>query len=150
MKGSVVDDLIFGGPAYSCRLLDKGDIILEVNDESTPRDSIQEALSGEYVPWSTVSLTVQKKSGEVMQTTLCRISEAIVSIRCELLDLLSACKVMFAVLCLYHQHERPLFAGGCSTARRPIRGKQHRNLQRALGTCDDGGRGPRAHLGGAY
>lgn len=95
MEGLAIDDLEFGGPAYlQSRDLEKGDVIREVDGIAASIDEIQQALIGTDVPWSTVSLTVRKRSGKDIQAVLSRMPFSLVSNRLEMLDMLSSCKVM--------------------------------------------------------
>ena len=58
-----INNMVEGGPAFNCRQLDKGDIILKVDGEEVTLESCPEALIGSDMPGSSVTVTVQKGSG---------------------------------------------------------------------------------------
>jgi hypothetical protein len=93
LADAMIEDMVFGGPAYNSTLLDRGDIISKVDNIAMSSSEIQQALSGNGIPWSTVSLTVQKPCGRSVEVNLFRMPSSIVANRCKLLTLLSACKV---------------------------------------------------------
>ena len=63
LNGRTINNLAEGGPAYKSKQLDKGDVILRVDGHDVTLESCPDALVGNDVPGSSVTLTVQKGSG---------------------------------------------------------------------------------------
>jgi S1-C subfamily serine protease len=65
--GVVVDNILFGSPAYMCRQISKGDYIVAVDGmELYSSDAIATALQGSQVPGTTVRINIQRPD------TVCR------------------------------------------------------------------------------
>jgi hypothetical protein len=60
LKGTIIDQLVVGGPAYNSRELDRGDFVEAVDSTIVDQDSILKTLIGSDTPGSMVSLTVRK------------------------------------------------------------------------------------------
>ena len=76
LKGCVLDSLVVGGPGYNCGQLDRGDIVLKVDNAVVASTTILAALIGDDLPGSDVMLTVQKggKAGNVRVVKLQRMA----------------------------------------------------------------------------
>ena len=58
-----IDNMVIGGPAYKCKQLSRGDIILKVDGIEVDEDNFQRILIGNDIPGSSVVLTVMKADG---------------------------------------------------------------------------------------
>jgi len=76
INGCVLDSLVVGGPGYNCGQLDRGDIVLKVDNAVVASTTILAALIGDDLPGSDVMLTVQKggKAGNVRVVKLQRMA----------------------------------------------------------------------------
>lgn len=63
LNGRTINNLVEGGPAYKSKQLVKGDVILRVDGHDVTLESCPDALVGNDVPGSFVTVTVQKGSG---------------------------------------------------------------------------------------
>lgn len=73
--GLTVDDMAIGGPAYNCKELSKGDVIVSVDDDRVNADNCHEKIIGNDVPGSIVRLTVRcAASKQIKNVTLTRMS----------------------------------------------------------------------------
>ena len=53
-SGTKVDNMIIGGPAYNSRLLDKGDVVCQIDKRPVNVEDLQSSLSGSDIPGSSV------------------------------------------------------------------------------------------------
>jgi hypothetical protein len=60
LNGCVLDSLVVGGPGFNSGQLDRGDVVLKVDNVDVNRDNILDALVGDDTPGSEIALTVQK------------------------------------------------------------------------------------------
>jgi C-terminal processing protease CtpA/Prc len=60
LKGTIIDQLVVGGPAYNSGDLDRGDFVEAVDGTPVDQDSILKTLIGLDTPGSMVTLTVRK------------------------------------------------------------------------------------------
>jgi hypothetical protein len=76
LNGTTIEFLVVGGPGYNSGQLDRGDTVLRVNAEAVTSETILQALVGDDVPGSELSLTVKKgsKVGDVRVVILQRIA----------------------------------------------------------------------------
>jgi C-terminal processing protease CtpA/Prc len=58
-----IDIMVEGGPAFRCKQLDHGDVILRVDGEEVTLESCPQALIGCDIPGSVVTVTVRKGIG---------------------------------------------------------------------------------------
>lgn len=58
-----IDNMVIGGPAYKCKQLGRGDIILKVDGIEVDENNFQTILLGNDIPGSSVVLTVMKADG---------------------------------------------------------------------------------------
>lgn len=59
--GVVVDNILFGSPAYMCRQISKGDHIVAVDGMSLhSSDAVVTALQGSQIPGTTVRINIQR------------------------------------------------------------------------------------------
>lgn len=67
-----IDNMVIGGPAYKCKQLERGDVIQKVDGVEVDEDNFQQALVGNDLPGSSVTLTVMKGEGaeEVRKVSL--------------------------------------------------------------------------------
>jgi C-terminal processing protease CtpA/Prc len=63
LNGLQITDIVVGGPAYTCKQLDRGDLILKVDGKDVTLQGSRDALIGCDLPGSSVTITVQKGSG---------------------------------------------------------------------------------------
>jgi C-terminal processing protease CtpA/Prc len=74
LQDLTIDNLVVGGPAYRCKQLDKGDVILRVDGVEVVLETIQQQITGTDLPGSEVTLTVMKGEGalqgEVLDVTI--------------------------------------------------------------------------------
>ena len=63
LHGNAIDIMVEGGPAFRCKQLDHGDVILKVDGEDVTLESCPQALIGCDIPGSLVAVTVRKGSG---------------------------------------------------------------------------------------
>jgi S1-C subfamily serine protease len=60
LQGTIVDQLVVGGPAYNSGELDRGDSIQKVDGLPVDQESILTTLIGQDTPGSVVTLHVHK------------------------------------------------------------------------------------------
>ena len=76
--GNIIESMVVGGPAFNCQKLDRGDELLCVDGTDVDDSNRNRLLIGKDVPGSSVTLTVQKASGERRDVVVSRMkSEAI-------------------------------------------------------------------------
>jgi C-terminal processing protease CtpA/Prc len=92
-SGMTVDNMIIGGPAFNSKLLERGDVICQIDRIPVVMDELQQSLLGSDVPSSTVVLTVRKKTGRIIDVPLKRMAISVISDRCNMFELFAACKV---------------------------------------------------------
>jgi len=63
LNGATINNMVEAGPAFNSKQLDKGDVILKVDGEEVTLDSCPDALIGNDMPGSCLTVTVQKGSG---------------------------------------------------------------------------------------
>ena len=67
MRGASIESTIVGGPAYSSQLFARGDVILQVDNQTAHDKNVSLLVVGDDVPGSTVNLTVAK-DGDMVRT----------------------------------------------------------------------------------
>jgi len=73
-----IDDTAVGGPAYNCRNISPGDVIVLVDDDVVSADDCYEKLIGNDVPGSPVKLTVRSSTSLQFKTvTLTRMLSSV-------------------------------------------------------------------------
>jgi C-terminal processing protease CtpA/Prc len=60
ISGTVVDNLLVGGPAHSCRKLSQGDVILKVDSIEATESNIMDLLVGKDTPGSLITIEIAK------------------------------------------------------------------------------------------
>lgn len=60
INGTVIDNMVIGGPAYNSQLLGRGDTILKVDGISVTNENILESMVGCDVPGSIMDLCIAK------------------------------------------------------------------------------------------
>ena len=100
LKGNEIDDIVVGGPAYDSRLLEKGDVVLQIDRNHVSVDDAQKRLIGSDLVNSAVVVTVRKKSGRLVDVTLKRIKSSVLSDRFRMMQLFSQSKVIFLLISL--------------------------------------------------
>ena len=65
LLGTMIDNLVVGGPAYNSRQLHHGDIILKVDGIPVTQANIHEVLVGHDMPGSPVVLSVVRGGAKV-------------------------------------------------------------------------------------
>jgi hypothetical protein len=63
LNGLLIDDIAFGGPAFITEEIDKGDVIIKVDNQDVTEDNVQILLAGSDIPGTTVIVTVKKGNG---------------------------------------------------------------------------------------
>ncbi|KAJ1483452.1 hypothetical protein T484DRAFT_1895986 [Baffinella frigidus] len=74
LKGTVVDNLLMGGPAFASGLLSRGDVIISVDGQSATSEHVHLLLGGADVPGSPVSIRLRKHSGQEVDVNLKRMA----------------------------------------------------------------------------
>ena len=94
LNGTTIEFLVVGGPGYNCGQLDRGDTVLRVNTEAVTSETILQALVGDDVPGSELSLTVKKgsKVGDVRVVILQRIATELIADRRRTFELFTIIK----------------------------------------------------------
>ena len=65
LKGTMIDSVVVGGPAFLSTCLGPGDAILEVDGRNVTEQTIEILLAGNDKPGSLVVLTVAKANDKV-------------------------------------------------------------------------------------
>jgi S1-C subfamily serine protease len=65
LKGSVIESIVIGGPAFNSSMLEVGDVILGVDGSKVTEENIVSTLIGDDRPESNVILTVQRRRDDV-------------------------------------------------------------------------------------
>ncbi len=94
VKGTVVQGLVVGSPAFFCRQLRKGDQILQIDGQHATEQRIASSLDPHRPPGSAVYIEYHSKVPEerVHTVTLCAITMQEVSERCSALKLMEKLK----------------------------------------------------------
>lgn len=77
LNGLTINNMVEGGPAYKSKQLEKGDIILSVDGQDVTLESCPDALIGNDVPGSMVTMTVQTGGCSDKVRGLARLSDAL-------------------------------------------------------------------------
>jgi C-terminal processing protease CtpA/Prc len=76
LRGTIIESMVVGGPAFTSKSLGRGDEILEVDGKPVTEKTIEILLAGNDKPGSLVVLTVSKGSDRVSEilvpTYICR------------------------------------------------------------------------------
>ena len=94
LNGCVVDSLVVGGPGYNSGQLDRGDVVIKVDQTVVDKDTILAALVGDDAPGSEVSLTIQKggRTGNVRVISLQRMATERIADRRRIFELFTLIK----------------------------------------------------------
>ena len=65
LLGTMIDNLVVGGPAYNSRQLHHGDIILQVDGIPVTQTNIHDVMVGKDMPGSPVVLSVARGGAKV-------------------------------------------------------------------------------------
>ena len=68
MNGTMIENMVVGGPAYNSKQLEHGDVILEVDGQEAKNENIFEVLIGCDVPGSAVNIKLAKGGPQVVFT----------------------------------------------------------------------------------
>ncbi len=115
-SGMTVDNMIIGGPAFNSKLLERGDVICQIDRTPVIMDELQQSLLGSDVPSSTVVLTVRKKTGRIIDVPLKRMAISVISDRCKMFELFAACKVSFCMFATFFVRSTAVFRVVCEIA----------------------------------
>ena len=98
LSGMVIDNMVMGGPAYNSGMLDRGDVIIQIDHQDITVDGLSTALLGSDVPGSSVVITVQKSDPKLnskkIDVVLTRMSTAFIADRCRMFELYAQLKVI--------------------------------------------------------
>jgi len=93
LVGMSIDNMVVGGPAYNCQRLNKGDILLKVDDEEVSLHDFHERLVGCDVPGSLVRLTVlEPEIGEEKEVMLTRMATSAIADNVRMFEIFTALK----------------------------------------------------------
>jgi hypothetical protein len=92
-SGMTIDNMLIGAPACNSKLLERGDVVCQIDRTPVTMDDIQPYLHGSDIPSTSVVLTVRKTSGRIIEVPLKRMAISSISDRCKLFELFAACKV---------------------------------------------------------
>ena len=95
MNGLEIDSVVVGSPAYDSMLVEKGDVILQIDRTPVHSEDVQLRLTGTDIPGSSIILTLRKRSGRTVDVSLKRTSSSTIADRCKMLDMFAVCKVCF-------------------------------------------------------
>ncbi len=93
LNGLEIDSVIIGSPAYESMLVEKGDVIIQIDRTPVRSEDVQLRLEGADIPGSSIILTLRKKSGRTVDVSLKRTSSSIIADRCRMVDMFALCKV---------------------------------------------------------
>ena len=65
INGTTVDNLLVGGPAYNCKKLAQGDVILKVDSFDATESNIVDLLVGNDTPGTPMEIVVAKGGAQV-------------------------------------------------------------------------------------
>ena len=65
LLGTMIDNLVVGGPAYNSRQLHRGDVVLKVDGQPVTQTNIHDAMVGSDVPGSPVVVSVARGGPKV-------------------------------------------------------------------------------------
>jgi chromosome segregation ATPase len=102
---SIVEETIPGSPAAVCGLISAGDEIVAVNGKAVQGSGVAAALRGDDMIGGVVSVTVRKRSSELLEVHLPRADIAVVSGRRQLCDDLAEFSVQAVQAAQAHQPE---------------------------------------------
>jgi chromosome segregation ATPase len=88
-KNQTITQILVGGPAFKCRKVHKGDVIVAIDGQPVADDGkdIQDRLRGVDVPGSLVVISLRKASGRVEQVRLQRMKSSLIADKRKLFDL---------------------------------------------------------------
>ncbi len=103
LSGTIIDNMVVGGPAYNSDKLCKGDIILEVDHNAVTAESVHDAILGNDLPGTTFLIKV-KRIGEqslsrelhagIIDVPLTRMASEVIADRRQMFELFTALKVL--------------------------------------------------------
>ncbi len=70
LLGTMVDNLVVGGPAYNSRQLHHGDVIVKVDGISITASNIHEVMVGDDIPGAPVIVSVARGGPKVLRGDL--------------------------------------------------------------------------------
>jgi S1-C subfamily serine protease len=70
LLGTTIDNLVVGGPAYNSRQLFRGDVISKVDGVPVTQSNVHEAIVGNDVPGSQVTISVARGGATVRVSRL--------------------------------------------------------------------------------
>ncbi len=67
INGTTVDNLLVGGPAYSCKEMEQGDVIIKVDSVDVTEDNIRDLLVGNDTPGTPMQIEIAKGGIKVLK-----------------------------------------------------------------------------------
>ncbi|EKX55379.1 hypothetical protein GUITHDRAFT_131594 [Guillardia theta CCMP2712] len=86
LKGTVIDNIMIGGPGMNCRKLAIGDEILKVDGIVADVDNVVDLLVGTDVPDSPVNLLIRKKNGTLEDISIIRMATSRIADRRQMFE----------------------------------------------------------------
>jgi C-terminal processing protease CtpA/Prc len=103
LSGTVIDNMVMGGPAYNSDKLCKGDVILEVENKPVTAESVHDALLGNDLPGTTLKIKVKRigdpslsrePNGGGIEVPLTRMASEVIADKRQMFELFTALKVL--------------------------------------------------------
>ena len=98
--GTVIDNMVIGGPAYNSDRLEKGDTIVQVNGKPVSAEELPDMLIGDDIPGTSVVITVQRGE-EQFNLSLTRMATETIADRRRMFELFTTLKVDY-IICQYN------------------------------------------------
>jgi hypothetical protein len=93
LVGMSIDNMVVGGPAYNCQQLNKGDLLMRVDDEEVGLHDIHEKLVGSDIPGTFVKVAVlSPETMEEKEVMLTRMATATIADNVRMFELFTALK----------------------------------------------------------
>lgn len=93
LVGNTVDNMVVGGPAYNSQKLNKGDVLLKVDDVEVDGERLHDMLIGQDVPGSFLNLTVRDAgSGHLKEVTLKRMATSAIADHVRIFEVFASLK----------------------------------------------------------
>lgn len=93
LVGNTVDNMVIGGPAYNSQKLNKGDVLLKVDDVEVDGERLHDMLIGQDIPGTFLNLTVRDAgSGHLKEVTLKRMATSAIADRVRIFEVFASLK----------------------------------------------------------
>ena len=103
LTGNAIDNMVVGGPAYNSGKLQKGDVIVEVDNVPATIEGLHRQLIGNDIAGSSVLISVRKPNGNIIAVVLKRIETEAIADRRRMFEIFTSLKVSASFLSVFRR-----------------------------------------------